>query len=453
MFSKLWQGILLVSLLLSCANNGSNNSGCSDEANTCEQEQSSFIPNIHLSDNGDLAISNYDGDTKFEYAYLDLPYCKYSGDLPINLKDLLRKDSAPIVYEIALHLCEKDSIPIAIRVKDNYQDTVYYKYKQQESSHIHGRLETGTACRLVKNNEKIQRSDVIRWLYQHNLPLGDDKIDSLIEIIRGLSVDDYLYPEGNVSEIPVLKSFSNQRYRISSNMIADHYYLFAAKDIKEIENFVADMVSDGFPEAASNLSSTLPCFRKKETEHSLLVMCLVGINRDWTKQFLPVGLVCIDSAGPSYSPTGIGLWLEEPGGFDAQFKSLKLKNSLTSIIKEDGLKSFGIQYDGKKPSNERFGVSTGEFYGNWANFTLYFTSGVESISFKYKDVIKTIKLTGKDSPYTTDVYLPLNLGENKVKITAKDKFGNESYPHEEAINMVRIKDDGINIDNSVTIYN
>lgn len=450
MFNKLGLGILVISLFYSCAGKGSKNSGSSDEAITCQQGHSTFTPYIYLTDNGDLNISNYDGETKIEYSYLDLPYCKYNGNLPINIRDLLRKDSAPHVYEIALHLCEKDSIPIAIRVNDNYRDTVYYKYKQQKLSHINGRLESGVACRLVKRSETIQRSDVIRWLYNNNLPLGEGKIDALMEIIRDLSADDYLYPEENVNGIPVIKSFSNQRYRVSSNMKADYYYLFAAKDIHEIDNFVADMVSDGFPEATSNLSSTISCFRKKDqnmTDLNLLVICLVGINRDWAKQFLPLGLVCIDSYGPSYIPTGKGLRIEE------LLEGIKYGSSTSSVKEDVGLKSFDIQYNGKRPSNETFGVSTGEFYGNLANFTIYFTVGVESITFKYKEVSRTIKLSGKDSPYTTDVYLPLNLGVNKVIITARDKFGNDSYPHEETINMVRIKDDGINIDNSITIYN
>ena len=124
-------------------------------------------------------------------------------------------------------------------------------------------------------------------------------------------------------------------------------------------------------------------------------------------------------------------------------------------FEEVSLEPFGIQYKGIRLSNENesFGISTGSFQGNFANFTIYFTPDVESITFKYKEANRTIKLAGQDSPYTTDVFLPLNLGDNIVKITATDKFGNESSQHEETINMVRIKDDGIKIDNSVTIYN
>ena len=145
MFNKFWLGIVLISLLHSCVSNGSKKSGSSGVANTQGQEKNSCIPNVYLSDNGDLTMSNIQDVTKIEFSYLDMPFYEYRGTLPVNLKVLLGNDSAHR-NDIALYLCDKDFIPIVVRTNGNYCDTVYYKYKKREFFHLYGQLESGKAC-------------------------------------------------------------------------------------------------------------------------------------------------------------------------------------------------------------------------------------------------------------------------------------------------------------------
>ena len=264
----------------------------------------------------------------------------------------------------------------------------------------------------------------------------------MISIVQDLAFDSLLHPEQDKA-IPTLSSFSSQHYRVSSNMKYDHYYLFAAEHKTDVDKFIEDMISDDFPESVRTLASTIPCFRASSisNSHKLLVICLVGINKDWKSQVLPLGLVWLDREGPSYGDPYSGIYRAIREQFPKPSYSLET--------------DFGIDYYVSSPgSTEYYEVSVGECYGRNANFTVKFGPGVESISFKLGSITRTEKLSDKYSPVTLNVFLPLAIGDNNVEITAKDVLGNESLPHTEHIRMYRIEDNsGITIENNINIYN
>lgn len=103
---------------------------------------------------------------------------------------------------------------------------------------------------------------------------------------------------------------------------------------------------------------------------------------------------------------------------------------------------------------ENISVKGIEFQGNRATFSISFSNDVKSITFYYKDVKQKVNLLDKKSPYSFSCYLPLNIGDNYIEITAEDRFGNsfDTLPETDNklanmlfrtlyyVNMVRTKD-------------
>lgn len=117
---------------------------------------------------------------------------------------------------------------------------------------------------------------------------------------------------------------------------------------------------------------------------------------------------------------------------------------------------------------ENITVTGNEFRGNVAGFTIAFEKGVKSVTFAYKDAKHKVNLVNKKSPYTFNCYLPLNLGDNYIEITAEDKLGNSNERSEDVndkfnslyratfyVKMVRTEDESsdinINVNNNVDV--
>lgn len=117
---------------------------------------------------------------------------------------------------------------------------------------------------------------------------------------------------------------------------------------------------------------------------------------------------------------------------------LSTKNSYTNNriepkVKKDSLwnmsnnfESLGFNITRIPNTNIRESITVrgDDFRGNRADFVIYFDQNVKSITFEYKGVKQKLNLTNKKSPYAFSCQLPLNLGDNYIRINAEDKYGN-----------------------------
>ena len=109
-------------------------------------------------------------------------------------------------------------------------------------------------------------------------------------------------------------------------------------------------------------------------------------------------------------------------------------------------------------------IDTKNFRGDDAQFVVYWSGDVKSISMKEykgwnswegkKEELKTINLTKLSSPYYFICRLDLNIGDNYIPITVTDFRGNKSHINFH-IPMVSVKDNNpnININNNNSVWN
>jgi len=383
----------------------------------------------------------------------------FTEKLSLNIIDLLKKDLLN-EYNIALQLIEKGDIGFIVKINNEY-DTVLYVNPSLEKNISHNGLiahiVNGNCAKLEeKKIENDQIAYIKNWLYNVNRPMSDSTIIKMAKIVtelRKTTEKEYV----TFDEIPIIKNFSGLKYNISTNMKADFYYLFATDKEEELDGFIKEVVISGYEMAETNISKPLSCFRENG-KGGILCIFLVGINKDWSKQIVPVGMIAIDNFYPRVNS-------RDP----SENKSDNQKNRsyfyIPVSIKIDSIKS-KILIPEKAPELTGFlTIGTNYFRGNHANFEFDFAGDIESISIKreihrsynrlfLRPETKVINLTNKVSPYHLTYELDLGIGDNYIPITVTDKRGNKTeYSYK--ISMARAEDNNsqINIDNNINIWN
>lgn len=393
----------------------------------------------------------------------------------IDVDSLIRADNVNKNH-IALHLVQNEmTLPFSITISDVSAEYEYTYSPKHVNNGPYATLVSGKASpvhSLGKVDVKVE--DLTRWLYFNDTYMDSESIQKFYNIVYDLSqFESSVYQIEQGASLPVLKNFKGLKYRIKSNIKADYYYLFATSEEQEVEEFVSEVISQGFPQAESNINNSLSCFRKAEATSGILsgyrnsglrVLLLIAINNDWSKIIMPVGLVDLDNSGPLIIEGSDPLTdiLEGRKIYDPHesLKDLQKKRNTQSISDKLGINSniifnkYGFEVIRQNTYSETLYVKTGNFYGNEANFIFEKRGHVEAITIEYGSTSRTYNVKDKVSPFTINCWLPLNIGENHVTIKATDKLGNQSR-HTHTINMVRVTDDNpdININNQIDIYN
>ena len=350
-------------------------------------------------------------------SYNDIAYALSKNDGNIGMSFFIngRKDTSLVVHVE----------PLAIS---------YHKAKA-----IEGTCATLSGAFEVDNVE----SDVIRWAYRKQLGnIGDSTISVMSNYLLSLNYSDY-NDYVTKDDVPVISSFRGINYRIESDLVADKYYLFAAKSETEINEFVEEMISLKFEGAVSSLNQKLSCYRAPSTS-GIACVFLVGIDNTWKFNIVPVGLVCIDNIKPSTEMiAGIGL-------FEAE-KMLFPKNHIRVSVPKGA------------PSGSGYAVLQVNAFGGTGvsckvNFRLTFGGDVKNLTLVREGSLATwlskkrlsIDLTNVESPYLFSFDLHLEEGDNYVPAIITDKAGNKTeYQLNVPAHFTRTDVPSINIENNI----
>lgn len=393
--------------------------------------------------------------TKISYIEKEYNYSYEEKDIIINVDSLIRNDNKNR-NAIALHLLKNNNtLPITISANNAILECLYNFSFNIDENKTYVKLLNGKAAALQLDcEEEIKIRDLKKWLYYNNTFLNEVEINELYRIVSNLRyTKSNLYKKLDNVEVPIVKDLKDLEYIVDTNIKADYYYLFATNKYREIEEFIAELVANNFPNAETIPSKPMSCFSSTKKGRGLLelrhdrdlkIIFLIAIDKEWNKTILPIGFVNIDNSGPSI--------------YDGEPK-WELNNTINlsqdSELNFEFIKyGFEIQAPIIISAVESLYVRTGEFYGNNANFIFEKIGDVERITIEYGRVSQSYKAPNEVGPFTINCWLPLNIGENYITIKANDKLGNESK-HTHKINMVRVDNNQpqINIDNIIDINN
>lgn len=306
--------------------------------------------------------------------------------------------------------------------------------KQYKSSVISG-VCAPTCCSSEVSNVE---ADVIKWLYRkQKTNLGDTIIHDMCLYYKELSRTPYK-EYVTTTTIPVVSSMKGLYYKISSDLVADHYYLVATSYEGDLERFVEDMVSQKFKSSANSLKQRMPCHNIENNVSRIIfgggVKCifLVGINNDWSHQIVPVGVICVDELKPVIGIGNRGVAKQNP--LDTRpFPSPKTSHDNRQMTyKNNKIRVFIDEKIDVPNISGSVEIKYGHFSGNsWfpIPFTFIFEGDVKTIvvhQAKAQNAVEVIDLADKNSPYHTTIGVMLNTGENYIPIDAIDGRGNKS---------------------------
>ena len=367
----------------------------------------------------------------------------FSGNRTYNVIKILNKYNSN--YELAFMAMSnaKTGLPIDIKIDNASDTTIFFRFKPiQHKAHI--TTIKGLCAKLVSSSDDPQQKiDLKKWLFRRNAHIDNNKLNRMLDIINFLNSNgstDYITNE----RIPVIKTFDGLSYKVTTDLKADYYILFATSSDAEVKNFVEEIVSNNFALASRSVNNSLNCYRALDN-NGIKCIVLIGINEDWSYHFIPLGLVAIDNLPPSTN-----------GNKSNNVKDLKFADNQRVILPKsrpqtDGLAEVFVKsWDGN-------GVTCN------VTFSIYFEGDVKSVTIhrnsklcypgEHKVENKTINLSGKRNPYVFNYDMHFVGGDNIIPITIEDYHGNSkqtsiTVPAE----FVRSNTPDIDIDNNINIW-
>lgn len=337
-----------------------------------------------------------------------------------------------------------NSLPIRLKIQSIIDTTILFQIKPTKTAKLNGSIR-GTCSKLISSelDENVTKNTK-RWLYRNKEPLPDSLVNNMVDVLHELKradSEEYI----TTSAIPVLRSFNN-KYSVSSNMNADYYILFACASQIELDDFIEEVVANNFSQAKSSPDKITTC-HKNETISGFNCIMLIGINKDWTYQIQPMGVVSIDNIPPKRQ-LDFSLNNNKTEG-----EQLIFRNKIKVTLPEN------------KPKIEGFtNLTTNDWGGNGVscqvNFSLSFGGDVKSLTLVRSGNLakwlsnnkKYINLLTEKSPYLFTYELHLDDGDNYIPIIVTDKRGNKTeYKMNIPASFTRHNPD-VEINNNIDIY-
>lgn len=209
----------------------------------------------------------------------------------------LIKSSKRNIMNIAMLAAESNSeLKIKLQVADVLDTIFNYRLIPQISINEDNVSFSGLGAPVIPQSKGRNLDEEIKkWLYRHHVILND----TVYNIVR----KNYQYltdsnDNGYIvkSEIPVVHSIDNHKFSVSCSMKADYYAIVACQNQYFIDVFVEKAVVNDFKTLGVSKSS-LPCTCQR-IKSGYLCIFLLGINKDYSYQQLPISVIAIDNSAP-----------------------------------------------------------------------------------------------------------------------------------------------------------
>lgn len=359
-------------------------------------------------------------------------------------------------FNVAFLLAQNNgNIQVNLSVQDVIDTTITYHLDITDIQEYATKVQSGSCAQLVGIcDAENMETQIIKYLYKMEMRnVSDEFKNKMLLYMQALNKTDDFSQYVTVQEIPVVTSFKGIYYRISSDLVADNYYLFACESEKELDEFVEEMVTLKFEGAVHTLTQPMSCYRSPDSSGTICIF-LVGIDNNWTYQIAPVGLVCIDNKAPefNYDPSPANSFSYDPtvNHHDLLFK----KNKIIVRMPENTPVIDGVGY-----------IVTNEWSGNGVscnvNFQVFYKGDVKSITLVREENLakwlgkgkKVINLQEVTTPYLFSYELHLEDGDNYLPIILTDLRGNtKEVKYNIGCQSKPNNNPQINIDNTVNVH-
>ena len=401
-------------------------------------------------------------------------------------------------YKIALDATQNNGIVIRAAIANATSETFKIKLDRPfAKSQLYAKEITNYCNPFIRKTLQYCEEEIRKFLFRNNIHFDDNFVKNMGVNYALLEKSDYTEYITRDSIVPIYGNPKELKFKIESNLKADYYYLLLTDNVfsetklspsivssLDIRSFIEEQVSCNFSDGVSSLDQFVQLYNKRNNGNILM---LIGLNKDWTFNYFPLGLLYICDYGPyifSEKPDNEKEGIEAFARMHMTLSPKKLDPNVISgissksrrhrqisgentipqpngIIKEIKLTQPQIVfnelnlviYSYKNPSsvvglftNGSIMYDVNDFYGDYPSIKLSWSDEVTKVEFGNGI---SFNLSEYRSPHTFSFYYNTIIGKNELPIKVMNKYG---YSSSDIIKfeMKRTKNSTtINIENNV----
>ena len=333
--------------------------------------------------------------------------------------------------EVAYKLTKQNlTFDVSIRTTRTNDTIFQYKYTPIDINPVNvAEVLSGLCMGLYDVNYKRDYHEKIRqWIFKNDLIPDSSTIENTNSILRQFNYSGKNEYSALSASVPIVNSLTGQKYRLKAQLGGEYYYLYAysCKSGKSIKSFVESKITKGLYDAYHTLDNEFTCSNNGGSGYNVLF--LIGIDKNWKYEVLPIGIVIVDDIAPKIKASGHipTEYRSLYGNYSTDNNSTSLSYSKTITLPSQNLL---INIPNIPASiSSSVSVSYGDFEGN--NFWGY---NIPFYVYVYGDVqtftIGSYKLNGNSIKNGECIRLHiknLHIGDNALLLSATDSRGNKS---------------------------
>lgn len=345
-----------------------------------------------------------------------------NGTVAISIpKSLKEKNQIEAAYTLATL---NNTLDVSVHTSRTNDTTLCYQHKTFDIKSIPvAEVLTGPCCGLYDvNYNRDYHVKIRQWFFQKKIDPDSIIIEKTNSLLRQFNYSGTKEYSTINSHIPIVNNLSGQKFRFRAHLNGDFFYLYAypCKSGKPIDSFIEYKISKGFVDANHSVNDVFTCSNSGDFGPNVLF--LIGIDKNWKYEVLPVGIIIIDNVAPTIIPLGhsrmttitnynnhdLFSW---PKTITFQKHNILINIPTTS---SDISSSVSVSY-GDFEGNDYFGYNI-PFYIN-------ITGDIKSIT------IGKYRLNGNSIKNGECIRLHINslhIGDNSLPLSAIDSRGNKS---------------------------
>ena len=377
-------------------------------------------------------------------------------------------------YEIALEATQNNGISVIATINNATSNTFKIQLERPiKKATLYANEITNFCNPFIKKPLQYNEEDIRKYLFRNKIHFDDS-------FVRKMGVNYALLGKSDFSElvtrdsiVPIYGNPKELKFKIESNLRADYYYLILSNIefssllnypsvISELnlDSFIEEQVSSKFSRGITSLDQEIPLSLNNGS-----FLMLIGLNKDWTYKYVPIGLMSISDSGPfifemrkpdeidsfvrlntslaksGLDPKVISDLSSKMGRnrFSSDNSKITIVESGSSLSSKDNkqtppqvyfkeLNIVAYHHKMNSPLHDLFSdgsvmYDVNDFYGNTPSIRLSWSDEVVSVQFGDNHFFD---LTKYKSPHTFSFYQYTNLGKNELPIKATNKYGYSS---------------------------
>ena len=208
-----------------------------------------------------------------------------------------------VAYKLATH---DNTFDVTVRTSRTTDTTFQYRFNTFDIKPINvAEVVSGPCCGFYDvNNKRDYHGKIRQWIFKNDISPDSSVIEAANSILRQFNYSGKNEYSALSNSVPVVKSLSGLKFRFNAQLEGDFFYLYAysCSSGKPIKSFVESKITKGLSDAHHSVRDEFACSNSSGSGPNVLF--LVGIDKNWKYEALPVGIIVVDDIAPEISARG-----------------------------------------------------------------------------------------------------------------------------------------------------